>query len=67
MHKTIKGIRICRECSGICHEGSWRTKYRIRKHYWCSETHLKRQYEHWGKDWPEFRDKYFEQVDLITS
>ena len=38
----VKGTRICRECQGICHENSWRTKIGQRRSYWCCEDHLRR-------------------------
>jgi hypothetical protein len=37
----VYGDRICTQCAGICHEGSWRAKYGQRKHYFCCESHLR--------------------------
>ena len=40
--KTIvKGKRICAQCRGICHEGSFRNKYRYRSTYFCSANCLR--------------------------
>ncbi len=41
--KTIKGIRICRICKGICHENSYRDSWKWAKRhiYFCSKIHLK--------------------------
>lgn len=40
--KKIYGIRICKICKGICHEGSYRSAtWRDRKLYFCSLFHLK--------------------------
>ena len=65
---AVRGIRICRDCRGICHEGSWRSRYGTRKKYWCCELHLRNGFEHWPDDkWPAFRDEWFERVDVVTS
>ena len=37
----IYGTRICRQCKGICHEGSFRTSYGKRKAYFCGEQCLR--------------------------
>lgn len=42
MRPRVYGTRICPECNGICHEGSWRQQSGRRRRYWCSEVHLKR-------------------------
>lgn len=65
---TVRGVRICQDCRGICHEGSWRSRYGTRKKYWCCEPHLRNRHEHWPADeWPAFRDEWFERVDVVTN
>lgn len=41
MTEKVYGNRTCRNCRGICHESSWRTKYGTRKSYFCSESCLR--------------------------
>ena len=59
------GLRNCRECRGICHEGSWRRTTGKRRAYWCSEEHL-RSYEETRiaigvrSQFPSLRDKEIE-------
>jgi len=38
----VYGDRTCRQCKGICHEGSWRQQVGRRKGYWCSDHCLRR-------------------------
>ena len=42
---VVKGIRVCRECKGICHRDSWRTRIGQRRSYWCCEVHLRQTQE----------------------
>jgi len=65
----IHGVRICRHCKGICHKGSWRKAYGERKEYFCCGSHLRNSisFEFADQDWPEIRDRFFEQVDVITA
>jgi hypothetical protein len=37
----VYGTRICKNCKGICHKGSWRRKVGERKSYYCSDTCLR--------------------------
>lgn len=65
----VNGVRICKACKGICHEGSWRQKFGERKEYFCCESHLRNSFEpvFTESEWIEFRDRGFEQVDAITA
>jgi hypothetical protein len=70
--QTIKGTRICRECRGICHENSWRSKFGQRKRYWCCEEHLRDYLDYLApyngdSGWQEYRDKFFEPVVVVTQ
>jgi len=67
---SVRGVRICRHCRGICHEASWREQYGQRKKYWCSESCLRT--DHYADDvpmavWEAFRHSTFEQVDVIAK
>jgi len=47
MVKKVYGIRICRNCKGICHKGSYRSKLGQRKIYFCSKKCLEQYLEKW--------------------
>ncbi len=46
MDKKVYGVRICRQCKGLCHEGAVRMFHGLRKMYFCSEMHA----DKWIKD-----------------
>lgn len=41
MEAKVYGDRICRQCKGLCHDGSWRQAWAVRAGYWCCESHLR--------------------------
>lgn len=41
--EKIYGERTCQKCHGICHDGSLRKKYGIRKRYYCGKNCLKNE------------------------
>jgi hypothetical protein len=45
MTAKINGTRICKNCKGICHEGSVRRNTGQRKSYYCSEACLRNSVE----------------------
>jgi len=64
MNKKIYGIRLCRQCKGICHENSLRETIGRRKKYYCSKQCCKNYLESIGIDaeWIGMMEK----IDVIT-
>jgi hypothetical protein len=41
---TLRALRTCKTCKGLCHEGSYRTKNDEHKTYFCCEAHARGYY-----------------------
>ena len=65
MTKTIYGVRKCKECQGICHEGSYRQRYGERKDYYCSACANRKFSEHSGNK--SYYLDIYEKIDVITD
>ena len=50
---TVHGIRICKVCGGICHEGAYRTAWGSRRTYFCCEEHA----------WGHYQDKWYQILE----
>jgi hypothetical protein len=61
----VYGLRNCRHCKGLCHEGSYRTKHGQRRKYWCGEQCLRQDHSYLDTNL-SIEESGFEQVDVIT-
>ena len=47
---TLRALRTCKTCKGLCHEESYRTKDYTHKTYFCCEAHARGYYaDRWYK------------------